>query len=336
MKNHHLRITYKIILIFFSSAISLSHATKISIHTTSFLPYSIEAIYLDKFAFPQVNINSLDIPNGKYEVKFKQYRNQKMISTNTYIEIKTSPSSEEQQFSLVILPNGQVINATSTEEITSVEMFSQNRYKKLAQQISSKLQQSLKQRDQIPILIPENDHDNVIEIEKNYDWLSTINAQPTSCTGTFKLQQTDSLSYLTSANSNLTFSYQQKNQQYKAYFDQSTNDLTIPAIGRKLHYSSRFYNGVRFDLFIQPIEKLTDFQIPKTVASPENNTTVSVKNFKVNVQLYTTTKNLQKFLILNHPMYFQELCAFESEGLFYYKNSWTRFVEMITPNLSWK
>ncbi len=55
-----------------------------------------------------------------------------MISTHHWVTVKNHPNTQEQQFSFVILPDGEMINV-SDFKITSPEMFPEIRFAKHAQ-----------------------------------------------------------------------------------------------------------------------------------------------------------------------------------------------------------
>ena len=116
-----------IVLILSMCLYPTAHSAKISVHTVSFLPFSLDALYLNEYPFKQDLINETEIPAGKYRIQYKHFRNQQMISSNHWVTVKNLPNTQEQQFSLVILPDGEVINV-SDFKITSPEMFPEIRF----------------------------------------------------------------------------------------------------------------------------------------------------------------------------------------------------------------
>lgn len=318
--------------VIFITAISLfttSQSAMVSVKSTSFLPFSIEAVYLGEYPFKQDLINEAEIPAGKYQVQYKHYRNQQMIRTNHWVTVTNQPNAQDQQFSLVILPSGEAMDTTDFK-VTSPEMFPEVRFAARAKKSYSLLQDKQMQRDQFGVIVPNIDEYHVTELENNFDWYNVntdSGRDPTYCTGSFKINPDDDLPYFTTANSEINFDYRQANQIHNA-LNRVNNDQTISIKKRTIHAETDYTQGLKFDLYINDINK------SKTQAISTNK---SIYNYKVQVKLYMTANRRQPMLLINHPMYYQENCSSQNQFSFlYYKSLWTRFWDYILPDISWK
>lgn len=321
----------RFIVLFLSiSLYPIAHAAKVSVHTVSFLPFSIDALYLDEYPFKQDLINETEIPVGKYRIQYRHFRNQQMISTNHFVTVTNQPNSQDQQFSLVILPNGEVINV-SNFKITSPEMFPENRFAKRAQNSYRLMQNQQRKRDQFGVILPDADEAHTTEFEDQFDWY-TVNSDEgrvrTNCTGTFKINPHDTLPYFTTANSAIQFTYQQRKQKHNAYLAFSDSNQLVPIKDRKIHEATDYNNGLKFDLYIKDIQKM------KTESISTNH---SIYNYNVRVKLYMTAFQRKPMLLINQKMYYQDNCSSADIGSFlYYKTFWSRFWDYILPDISWK
>lgn len=318
--------------VIFITVISLyttSQSAMVSVDTSSFLPFSIEAVYLNEYPFKQDLINEAEIPAGKYRVQYKHHRNQQMIETKQWLLVKELPNDELQKFSLVILPSGEVIDTTDFK-VTSPEMFPEIRFAARAKKSYLLLQDKQMQRDQFGGILPNIDEYHTTELEKNYNWYnvnSNSARDPTYCTGSFKINPNDDLPYFTTANSDINFDYRQANQNQSA-LNKVHNDQTVPVKSRQIHATTDYKQGLKFDLYINKINKT------KTQAI---STKDSIYNYKAHVKLYMTANQRKPMLLINHPMYYQENCSSQNQFSFlYYKSLWTRFWDYILPDISWK
>ena len=328
MKN--LNLIRFIILILSMCLYPTAHAANVSVHTVSFLPFSLDALYLNEYPFKQSLFNEIEIPAGKYRIQYKHFRNQQMISSNHWVTVKNLPNTQEQQFSLVILPDGEVINV-SDFKITSPEMFPEIRFAKRAQNSYRLMQNQQRQRDQFGMILPDVDEAHTTELEDQFGWF-TVNADGgrvrTNCTGTFKINPQDALPYFTTANSAIQFNYQQGNKIHNAYLAFSDNNPLIPIEDRTIHEATDYKNGLKFDVYIHHIQKM------KTETISSN---YSIYNYKVQVKLYMTALQRKPMLLMSQQMYYQDNCSSQDIGSFlYYKTRWSRFWDYILPDISWK
>lgn len=301
-----------------------SYAEQVSINIHSFLPFGIDQIYLGAHPFTVTMINEITMPAGKYPIFVRSFRNQEKINTRHFITVPISKDSNKKvKLSLVFMPDGSVIDDSNLTPKSPADLPS-NKFESLAKKQIRDIQRQLVERDQIQLIIPDIDTDYITEHEKNYDWYSTMNADPTTCTGTFKVRDGDVLPYITSNNDSIIFKYRQNGKIKQVYFDQTINDKNTSLLNRRIRYSSSFKDGIKFNLLIVPKEKL------KNIASMEN-----LNHYKVSVKLEMHTQK-QKYTILNRPMYFQEYCAFANSSLIYYKPISTRFIDAITPDVDWR
>ncbi len=143
------------------------------------------------------------------------------------------------------------------------------------------------------------------------------------CTGTFKINPQDALPYFTTANSAIQFNYQQGKQKHNAYLAFSDNNPLIPIEDRTIHEATDYKNGLKFDVYINNIQKM------KTETISSN---YSIYNYKVQVKLYMTALQRKPMLLMNQQMYYQDNCSSQDIGAFlYYKTRWSRFWDYILP-----
>lgn len=312
------------------SLISQVHGANVSISTTSFLPFPIEAVYLNEQSFRLDLINDAEIKSGNYKISYKHLRNQILIPTNTNLHVQNLPNSTEQNFSLVIFPDGKVINITN-DSVTSKEMLPENRFEKIAKEKYQLLQNRQIIRDKIGVIFPdiaENNQNDPNETYRKYFPLDNASVDTAYCTGTFKIYENDLFPYFTTSSDIIRFNYKQLDQKYFEIFKTIKNDNTQNLSKRSIQAMTNTSRGLTFELFINNFKELNTQNI-----SP----TLTIVNYQTNLKLFMETRQKGRMLLINQRMYFQENCTRADESsLLYYKNYWTRFIEKITPDLSWK
>lgn len=303
-------------------------AEKVSISFTSFLPYSIQQVYLGEYAFTLTNINEVDMPIGRYQIHYITTRDLRKVSSNSHITVHKAQNQDKKvELSLILLPDESVIDYSNVI-VNSPHELPEQKFRKIADKKFKNIQNTYIQRDRIQIIVPSMDIKNVTEHEKNHSWLSTISAQPNPCTGTFKSHPHDALSYITSDMNKLSLRYKQMGKTKHIEFEPDENNnqtpINSPIKQRQIKASTQFHDGIKFELIIKSIEKLH-----------VTNHVEGIANYKMHVNVVMQIKNKKKFNLINRTMFFQELCSFENNRLFYYKPIKTRLWDSIFPDFQW-
>lgn len=302
-----------------------SKAEKVSISFTSFLPYSIQQVYLGEYAFTLTNINEVDMPIGRYQIHYITTRDSRKVSSNSHITVYKAKNQDKKiELSLILLPDESVIDYSNVI-VNSPHELPEQKFRKIADKKFKDIQNTYIQRDRIQIILPSMDTNNVTEYEHNYSWLPSISAQRSPCTGTFKLHPHDALAYITSDTNKLSLRYKQKGKTKHADFELYENNNQIPIEQRLIKASTQLHDGIKFELMIKSIEKLH-----------VTNHVEGIANYKMHVNVVMQTKNKKKFNLINRTMFFQEFCSFEDNSLLYYKPIKTRLWDSIFPDFQWR